>query len=301
MTEKTVIPYDESLPVPVDLPYDANYEPTREGIFNIPFVEYCQIKALNSSVLKEADISMAHLKTARDEPYKAPTPDMIKGQAFHLLTLEPERWNEDMAMDPGYNKNSNKYKDWLAEQKNGVMVISKKNLAAARQMVMAMRRKVMPRELLKSGWTEQTVLWKDPIYGFWCKARLDFITVNGAVVDLKKSESAREWGFRRSIDRYKYNWQASWYLKGINIATGINHGPFYWIVWEADPPYEGRVFEANPIDLDEAAREIDEVLELYNVALETDDYPGFPDTIAFFGERDIYTEYEDVDDSGIDF
>jgi len=282
-------------------PYDSDYQPLAEGIFRIPFVHYCQINALNSSVLKYGEASMAHLRAQIDKAYTPPSWQMIEGQAFHLLTLEPERWDEEFVLEPlgGWlnektgkmtmSKSSGAYQNWKLDQ-GQKMIIGAEGVEKARAMVRNMVSKPGCRKILKSGWPERTVLWKDPEYGFFCRARVDWISIDRTVVDLKKTMSvASPYGFRRTMDRLKYNWQAAFYLRGLKVVTGVDHGPFYWFAWESEPPFEGRRIRASAADLAEAEVGIDEVLKEYSKSLQTGIWNGYPDEEICFG--DDYSEY----------
>lgn len=268
-------------------PYDREYNPTNSGVFEIPEADYFKINAINNSGFKiMANYSPRHLKcdldglnigkpTSREQQKK-----FDFGSAVDLSLFEPERFAKEVVEAPGINKNTKAYKAWAAEQ-SGKYILSHQDYKRALGTVKGIWKKDCARQLLESGFAQRVVLWKHPVYGFWCKARTDWIHAHDQpiTVDLKTTEKAVLNEFRWIARRLKYYWQAHWYTWGLTVATGLRHDEWRWIVAETWEPHETIVYKPDNAGIDEAAYEIDDLCEQYAQCLDTDVWPGYPDRV----------------------
>jgi hypothetical protein len=292
-------------------PYDSDYIPTSEGLYpDIEESEYFRIKAVNQSYLKEITRSPMHYRYMVDHPRDS-TDDMKVGTGFHWACLEPDRFDNEVVRDIAgdlrpndkgkmkpLNRNSNEYRAWREMHQN-VLVLPEARIKGIEAMVGAVHGKSAAVEFLGAGgWNEVTLLWRHPEYGFWCKARIDWIPagVPGCLCDLKKSVDASFWGFIRHIKRFRYYWQAAWYLGGMRHLTGEDYRRFIWIVAEADPPYGVNVFEAGPEYIAEAEDSMDFYLKRLAECLDTGQWPGYDDEIVFLGHQRDTSFDNDYDD-----
>jgi hypothetical protein len=275
-------------------PYDSQYNPTDAGIFDIPETEYRRIRALNISYAKLFHRSPAHVRAAIDEPFEE-TLAMRQGTAFHWRMLEPSRWESEIAVEPGWNKNSNKYKAWAAEQA-GKLLLSAKDYQNTDRMHQVASGKQSVGRYLSAGYPEKSLLWFEPEYGIWCKGRIDWVTPGGReLVDLKKTQVATRWAFEGAIRRYHYNHQAAHYLRGFRAATGISPVDWIWICAEIDPPHECRVFAADPAAVATAEMELEEWYQRFAICEEIGDWPGYPDEVVRLG-GDYFTDEHEPED-----
>jgi|GEM_PF-2437304 len=280
-------------------PYDADFVPAEEGIFELSWKEYRSIKALNSSTLPYLDKSPAHAYHAITSPDTESTRAMDIGHAFHCLVLEPDRFETEIVADwetdftgKAVSKNRKDYKAWRESLAPNAIVLARKEIEHIKAMARNLKKKQCVRDRLLSGYPERTVLFQDPRHGFWCKARLDWIGTDFSITDLKKTRGADRRAFTNSIWRYKYNWQAWFYKRALRAVTGIEHDPYYWIAWEDFGPCDGNVFIANPADIAEAGDRIHVLLDQWAECLATNEFPGYPDEAIPLG--DVYR-------GGIDF
>jgi exodeoxyribonuclease VIII len=91
------------------------------------------------------------------------------------------------------------------------------------------------------------------------KARFDCITNGGTIVDLKTTDDASYWGFRRAVKKYRYDLQAAWYLNAAR-RCGIDPYRFVFIAVEKAPPYAVAAYELAWIDIEAADAHIDRLL-----------------------------------------
>jgi exodeoxyribonuclease VIII len=96
------------------------------------------------------------------------------------------------------------------------------------------------------GKAETTHMWTDEATGLQCKCRPDWLVDDGSlIVDLKTTEDASPAGFRKSIANFRYHVQASWYLDGLEHATGRRPEQFIFICVEKKPPHAVAVYAAD--------------------------------------------------------
>jgi hypothetical protein len=201
------------------------------GIYSgIPFADYLAIKAVNSSALRLARKSMAHVKAALDGKIGVETRATDFGRLVHTLTLEPATFENLYVVDPGAEafrtaegkvsknyRNTTAFSEW-AKTQAGREIVSPDDLQRARNAAAAVAANERARELLSTGLesaeSEVTVVWDDD--GVLCKARVD--RLGRCIADLKTTADASE--FERSIGKYDYGIQAAFYQRGVKAATG---------------------------------------------------------------------------------
>lgn len=279
-------------------PYDADFTPTEQGIFRIPEAEYRKIKALNITYAKLFNRSPLHVWTAyNDESAQivAPSYAMKQGTAFHWAVLEPHRLDADVAIDPGWAKNSNKYKEW-SEANADKLIISAADDRNVRRMAEKIYRKKSAMQFLRSGYPEVTLLWREKETGIWCKGRIDWVTEPGDVlIDLKKTQIATSWAFEGAIRRYQYNHQAAHYCRGYRAITGKRPKKWIWIVSEIDPPNEANIFAADMAAVEMAEIDVEIWYETYARCQESGEWSGYPDYLIELG-YDIDEAISSADD-----
>ena len=190
-----------------------------------------------------------YLDPNRVEP--EPTPAMLMGTALHTHVLELDQWDARYVMAPeGIDRRTKQGKaEWEAFSvaAAGRTVISR----ADAELVMNMARAVFAHPaaaflLGKPGKAETTWMWTDEATGLQCKCRPDWLLDDGSlIVDLKTTEDASPAGFRKSIANWRYHCQSSWYLDGVQVATGQRPSGFLFVAVEKKPPHAVAVYAAD--------------------------------------------------------
>ena len=262
--------------------------------------EYRRIRALNSSALPELYRSPLHLKTYMDNAVnggKPPTDAMKIGTGFDWYVLEPETFDQRVVADLPMNKNKKIYKAWRgAQEERGRLILPKKKISEIPIMAEKARQHPDAADLLRAGWPKRVFLWRDPDFGFWCKAEIDWIPKDPpcALVDLKKTVDASKYKFEQSIWRYGYNRQAFWYQRGAAAVTGKRHDRFFWLCWEDSSPYDGNVIEADQAKIEQQEDKLWPLLKLYSECVEDNTWPGYAKEIIQLGEpRPEPVSYDD--------
>jgi len=250
--------------------------------------DYHRHSAVSKSHLDQIAKSPLHYWARYLDPNRVtpePTAAMAIGSAVHTHVLELDQWDARYVTAPeGINRRTNAGKaEWEAFEvaSTGRTVLAK----ADAELVMRMGHAVFAHPaaamlLAIPGKAETTHMWTDQATGLRCKCRPDWLTDDGSlIVDLKTTEDASPAGFRKSIANWRYHAQASWYLDGLEQATGKRPDQFIFICVEKKPPFACAVYAADAemiqIGAETAARDLD-VLATCRAA---DAWPGYSDQI----------------------
>lgn len=126
--------------------------------------------------------------------------------------------------------------------------------------------------------------WREVIYFFSyrdgspCKAKLDRLIPERAVIDLKTTTDPRPGPFHRQARRLGYYRQADWYLK----ATGVRK--FYFIAQRKSQPYDCWVYQVALDEIGRAGLENDAAMDELRTCLEFDCWTSRSDGINILGE-----------------
>ena len=214
-----------------------------------------------------------------------PTAAMQIGSAVHTHILELDQWDAQYVVAPaGIDRRTKVGKaEWEVFQTaiGTRTVISREDA----DLVMRIGRSVLGHPaaaylLGLPGKAETTHMWVDEATGLQCKCRPDWLLDDGSmIVDLKTTEDASPRGFQKSIAQWRYHIQASFYLDGLQHATGKRPEQFVFIAVEKKPPYVCAVYVADQqmieIGRDTARRDLDKL----NVCKAADYWPGYSDGI----------------------
>ena len=137
------------------------------------------------------------------------------------------------------------------------------------------------------GLVEQSLFWRDERTGVFCRARLDWLEVQGHIIaDDKTTVSAAPERLQRAMYEYGYHTQSAWYLravKGVNYAGRYDStGTAYVLVaQEKTPPYLVTVAEPTTMALRIGEDNCRKALELYRRCAERNEWPGYSSDIEY--------------------
>jgi hypothetical protein len=250
--------------------------------------DYHRHSAVSKSHLDQVAKSPLHYWARYLDPNRVapePTPAMAIGSAVHTHVLELDQWDARYVTAPeGINRRTNAGKaEWetFETAATGRTVLSRTDAELVMRMGHSVFRHPAAAMLLAMpGKAETTHMWTDEATGLQCKCRPDWLTDDGSlIVDLKTTEDASPAGFRKSIANFRYFVQASWYLDGVERATGKRPEQFLFLCVEKRAPYAVAVYAADAemiqIGAEAAARDL-EVLATCKAA---GAWPGYSDQI----------------------
>ena len=202
------------------------------GVENIPFEEYLARDAVSCSDLKAFAKSPEHYILSKLFPSE-PTFSMNYGTAFHKMVE-----GDDLSVT--YYDGVRRGKGWEAhkEKNKDKTFVTKSEYEELKERVEKLRTCPTTRELL-SGVTiwEGSVFAHDAVLDVPIKCRFDGYNPNfrgvPTLIDLKTAQDGSPRGFTSAVYRFKYHWQAAWYMRLLQKAH-IPVEQFVFVVSETD-------------------------------------------------------------------
>jgi hypothetical protein len=229
---------------------------------------------MTSSGLKELSRSPAHWYEMRKPPFKAPTPALHFGSAFHAFMLDT---HEIIKVEEKISFPKLLEREKELGPKSQTILVSQEDYGHLE----AMKAVLMENEIASGLVTQQSAIYElsgffqDPDFDLIGSIKPDIrIPDLGIIVDLKTAADASEWAFPRSIRRFKYDWQAWWYLRGANQIAHEYYDMFVIIAIEKVPPYGLNIFRIVE-DLYYADMHCRPLLETFEICLEADEWPCY--------------------------
>lgn len=237
--------------------------------------DYRALDAVGKSDLDLIARSPAHWKHAVREE----TPALRIGSAVHCAVLEPARFAADYVTAPACDRRTKAGKEALAEfeaANAGKTVLSAEDAQLCTLLALSAQAHPRAASLLRYGQPEVSALWTDAEFGVRCRARIDWLTAHGWVLDLKTTQDASRAAFARSCASYRYHVQAAWYLDGYLAASGELPLGFVFLAIEKAPPYAVALYELDAEAVEWGRRLARRDLARYAAARELDCWTAYP-------------------------
>lgn len=249
----------------------AEEAPTGRVIYDEPGDVYYRrvpFEASNSALKIIDERSAEHYRDWLENGELPPTPDMVFGNVYHCLTLEPDLFTARYCIAPeNAPKRPDKrqlaafaagrkqqpqsvaaihfWQEWDAANA-GRAALDVDDYDTACRMVDRLRRQVMRfdggieilgGELIDACDKEVTVRWIDPDTGLECKLRADLFSAELRFAgDLKSAADASKSAFSRAINQRRYHVQHAHYCEGFR-AAGIPLSCFGFLAQEKVRPF----------------------------------------------------------------
>lgn len=189
-------------------------------ILKMPENEYRATPGYNQSWLKTLLRGGLSQANTRVKPNKV----MEIGTYAHCAILEPERFGEEYvrALDHDRRSKTNKKKWGEFDCVNrGKKVLKPKQYDRIISMQEAAQKHPELGPILKKGYPEVSVFWKDPHSGLDCKGRMDWFDPEAQVImDLKTVESASLERIPAYFSYMGLQFQAAFYRDGVEVVEG---------------------------------------------------------------------------------
>lgn len=227
----------------------------RLGLYRgMPFDVYHAVDAVSSSGLKTFARSPWHY---RNRVEVKPTKSMLTGTLVHCALLEANALAARYVVTPDTapprpsirQVNAKKpspetvaavqwWSDFQA-QCEGKQIISADDYATMQAQVRAVQAEPELAKLLARGEGEVSLFWVDEATGLYCKARIDWLSLDGnaaKVLELKSTADESPSGFGRTAARLRYALQRAHYMAGVQ-AVGLQARSWTWGAVSSKPPF----------------------------------------------------------------
>ena len=199
------------------------------------------------------------------------------GTVSHLMHLEPHRFDEAVVVVEAA--------DWRtkaaqvarkAAQAEGKTAVLKSQLARIVAARTALLQHPIAALAFSGGASEQSMFWLHPKYGFWCRARPDYIADEGSyLADYKATANANPNRFDRHALDMGYHRRAAWYLDGARILMDGEPDHYWFINQEVSPPHLVSVVELDSDALEIGRIENEKACERFARCLESGNWFGY--------------------------
>ena len=257
----------------------------KPGVYNdLSIEDYHRDDALGHSGMIQLLRSGLHFDTWR-RTINQPTEAMEFGTAFHLAMLEPELFNDRIAVQPdSIGTRRGKAWDEFQDESAGKIILRRENEKTGFNILTGMIESLerpghtTARQLVRaqSRIIEQSIFWDHHGVMLKCRPDLnipDILTLG----DLKSCVDASAVGFGRQAANLGYDIQAALYLSGVNQDQDEFYRDFIFICVEKTPPHAIAVRPAPQEMLDAGRGKIRMALDRYMECQVAGTWPGYPD------------------------
>lgn len=210
---------------------------------------------------------------------------MKKGSLTHLLTLEPELFDSEYVLLPDEIKvRRGKAYDEFAAAVGNREILTAAEFEDGKRIATAVRSNPEALKIIENATgIEQSFFSEDFATGVKTKCRPD-VLLGEHIYDLKTTRNAHIRSFISAIKSYRYNVQAAFYTD-VCRSVGQDIQNFGFIVVDTETmPYQCTVFHRLSQEAIDAGRaEYQADLEVYARCLETNEWPGYPESYDEIG------------------
>lgn len=250
-------------------------EKKQDGIYeNLDFEEYLKDVRIGSSDMKVLLHSPADFK-ANLSRKKESTRALNLGTAYHTLTLEPEKFDSQFALQPEdwgpKNKGEGKKKwDLFKKEAAPRIPLSFEDSERIKLSSGLNKRNLHLQSILKNSKVEVSCFYGD------FKARPDIVTNDGFIWDLKTTREYPDHdNLSRVIFKMGYHFQAAHYIHVLS-KLGVHVKGYGWIFISTETPHPHTVFKkASSKLLNAGSQDHLYCRDVYKTCCETGDWYGF--------------------------
>lgn len=241
---------------------------------------HSDLTAISKSRLAKMSVCPQYFKWCEDNPQE-PSEDLIFGNAFHKLVLEPETFGKEFIVMPYIDRRTKQgkqlYEEFL-QASAGRKIITQEQydtICKMRESIMANKYAVA---LLK-GNHEHSFYAVDELTNEPIKVRLDcYRQVQDRIVitDLKSCKSAITEDFMKDVVKYSYDLQAYMYSNTVAKVMNIpqENVDFVFIAVEKKAPYMVNILQADSFVLERGEALFREYIGKYHECKETNNWYG---------------------------
>jgi hypothetical protein len=161
---------------------------------------------------------------------------------------------------------------------SGKTAILQKHMDQIRKARAAFFRSAFTRAAFDGGKFEQSMFWRHPIYGFWCRARPDFMAdALTHLNDYKATANANPARFGKHSYDMGYHRRAAWYCEGFEVLFGRRPKNYWFCSQETKAPYLTSVCELDMQALEAGQEENDYAAGIFDRCLKTGEWYGYRD------------------------
>lgn len=260
---------------------------------DMPFDEYHAVQAVSASALRVFARSPWHYKNRIDVQQTRP---MLRGSLAHCALLEPDAMSaryivapEDAPKRPTAaqwvakksNESSEAAKTWWREfeqRASSREIITADEFAMCQAQLRAIAEVPELASLLSTGHGEASIFWTDPDTGLYCKARLDWLQIEGRkgrILELKSTADESPSGFGRTAARMRYELQRAHYIDAVKYGARLEFDGFTWAAVTSAAPVLAVPYDLTAEMIEQANDDRAELLQRMAYCREHNNWPSY--------------------------
>jgi exodeoxyribonuclease VIII len=252
--------------------------------------DYYENPSLSHSRLKEIRKSPGHFKYAMDNP--SPSTDAMNlGSLVHAMVLEPHTVEGAFLQLPKIDRRTKEGKQQYADfqsESMGKCCVSPADWKTAELMTESVMAhpvaSLVLDDAIAHGQVEREYFWDDSRFGdkIERKAKVDGLCLDdhfgmkSPLVDLKTTLDSSPHAFKRSVTKFSYATQMSYYREAV-ATSGVHSSGALIIAVEKKPPYATGVYRLLPETIDRADAVVRKWLKTYADCMSSGLWPSYWD------------------------
>ena len=254
--------------------------PLADGIHeDITWDEYNAEEAIRISSLVNMSVSPKYYRWCQLHPKDSEA--LRFGRAVDLAVFEPELFGSQYVRWTGHDAAGNKvikrghyWEDLQAIAGNdGQEIIDEDDYQLALEIRKAVWGDPLGKTYLHQGHQQVSLIWHDQETGYRCKARLDWLSLRAALVDLKTARSVLPRKFQRDGSELEYHVKMAWYSDALDIL-GRPASEVVLLAVEKTGPLDVVCFDLDDETLAVGRFEYRRWLDELRACIDTDTWPG---------------------------
>ena len=251
---------------------------TAPGIYDMPEDDYHAHPALSVSAAKKllppsCPAIFRYEQTAGQQHRR----EFDFGHAAHLVVLGSGPELHVVNADNFQTKAARAERDEAYAR--GAVPLLPEEFDTVQNMAAALHQHPRASELFaEGGLAEQSLFWTDPDTGVDCRARLDWLSHR--VVDYKTTTDVSPSAISRTVEKFGYHMQSSWYLEGAVLLDLVSQdAEFLFVFQDKNPPHLVTVVDLDDVSLKIGRERNRQAREIYRDCVESGVWPAYSDGI----------------------
>lgn len=206
--------------------------------------DYSAVSHSMLEVYRESPVTYAALYVTRTMQQPPPTPAMCLGTALHALLLEPDQYDNIVAVAPDIDRRTKLGKEtwsaFLETITNLHTVITGEQNDIVTQMAKSVLAHPEAKKLFeRAECREQPFRWTNEQTGVRCKCKPDLLWTAGRIIgDIKTTSNPNPGAWSRQAASFGYDRQGAWYSLGLETCFQSGDFKFLHICVGSQEPWE---------------------------------------------------------------
>jgi hypothetical protein len=275
---------ERSIPPPSleQLPLAIDPDPTAEVFYGMSYEDYDAIDAVRSSLL--ADVHESPRNALWWMSNRKETVALTIGSGVHGSVFDPINYWKDTVIKPAkLDLRTTAGKAWARQHADQTILKGPVALRIQKAVAELKTHKGIKALLDAKGHNEIVIVWTHRRTGIRCKARIDKVIPNRAIVELKTSRYVRAALFCHDAAKWAYHLRLAFYSDAV-VAAGFGRLPVKVPVVQTCAPWDRTIFNVPEMFLTEGTIAYDNAIDTLIQCKESNEWPG----VAEDREQDLH-------------